>query len=142
LTINKLPILFFDEGFGHAFRQGGVAVRLAVAIPGILWLLMPPICICHLPEKLAGTYFAPEYPQHHPENEDHIPGCPAAKKMTPHNFAEWERPNVESDSPVSLAVAVDTFEVSLTLSAVHRERLHEPPPLAGPVYLALCTLLI
>jgi len=57
-------------------------------LPGLLWLLLPPICICHFPEKLAGTYQEPPRPEKAPENEDHAPGCPAAKKLTPHTSFE------------------------------------------------------
>ena len=31
-------------------------MRFLLALPGLLWLLLPPICICHLPERLAGSY--------------------------------------------------------------------------------------
>lgn len=59
--------------------------RLAV-IPGMIWLLLPPVCICHLPEQLLGLpyYEDPWLPDSLPGEEDHAPGCPAARKFTPY----------------------------------------------------------
>ena len=58
-------------------------MRFLLTLPGLVWLLLPPICICHLPERLAGNYSEAPRPEKAPENEDHAPGCPAAKRITP-----------------------------------------------------------
>ena len=76
-------------------------MRWLAAIPGFIWLLLPPICICHLPERLMGTY---EQPAPWEDTEDnHAPGCPAGKKMQQHNFAEWDDPR-SSDADTVCAV--------------------------------------
>jgi hypothetical protein len=100
------------------FCGEGIRVRLAFAIPGIIWLLLPPICICHLPEKLAGMYHEPSYPQNRPENDDHIPGCPAAKRIMPHNFAECEFDTsdiVESHQSRPFAQEKDNFASGIVM---------------------------
>lgn len=77
------------SGIDRAKRAGYNAVmRFILMLPGMLWLLLPPICICHLPERLAGAYSEAPRPEKAPENQPHAPGCPAAKKVTPHVNAE------------------------------------------------------
>lgn len=68
-------------------------MRFVLMLPGLLWLLLPPICICHLPERLAGAYSEAPRPEKAPENQPHAPGCPAAKKVTPHVDAEDRLPD-------------------------------------------------
>lgn len=120
-----------------------MASRL-VLLPGFLWLLLPPICICHLPEQLLGLpyYEAPWQPGTMPEEEDHAPGCPAAKKFTPQEAHDWHEdlPVVESlvetlpPLPATDSLASDSsFQVSQQLS------VSSPPPHGYPscIYISL-----
>jgi hypothetical protein len=63
-----------------------VTIRCLVLIPGLVWLLLPPVCICQLPTRALDTisHGAPLFPiPGDSKDTDHAPWCPVLKKFNP-----------------------------------------------------------
>lgn len=91
-----------------------LAVRWTVILPGILWLLMPPVCICGLVSRLqargelaAAQRAADEFPAKH--DGTHAPWCPAVKNSKPYQPA----PSQPDPEPPFAALADLAVEPSL-----------------------------
>jgi hypothetical protein len=77
-------------------------IRYFLVLPGIFWLLMPPVCICKLPQRLTDVVRkgAPLFPAPAKgEDKDHAPWCPALKGCNPY-ANDGETPTVSADAGI------------------------------------------
>jgi hypothetical protein len=113
--------------------------RLSLSLPAILWLLLPPICICHLPERLLGMpYQADPFVPLGSSSGQHAPGCPAAKKHVPHSDAEQISEHFWAGLTV-LSVSVPNAQAQPPVATPLGETLSWPPK--ADLYLVYCCLL-
>lgn len=94
-------------------------IRCLVLIPGLFWLLLPPVCICELPTRVLDTiaHGTPLFPvPGDTKDSEDAPWCPVLKKYYP----------TTTPQVVELPDCLDCLAFIPLPAAVSPRALHDP----------------